>query len=695
MQFKIDEQTFEFSKRDKLLDLLLCTNNSKALALEEVLESPSLIRDISDLATAVNIDADKLLKCSLHKEKYQVRLCLNDGRIVYKSLTPLYAVQQYIGNILTKIYSNIDCKHLLAYINGTSYINTIKNLNNTYDILVSLDIKKYFDSITKQHISYVLEDMLGYNKTTALLFAKLLTVEGVHPIHHYKGNFLQQGSPASPVVSNLVGYFFYDIAIQLELTGLVYKLAKKDPEKEVKVDYYRYCDNLYIGIQNSTDIMNLKDFVSKVKEILQKAGFSAHKDRIVSRSNPHISQQILGITINNTPKINDRQFNNKKAALVNMLSGGLTNIENSLWGLYNNSDSGAVMNNTPLHKVGKAEKALQILQGEVNYYMSVNEKQGNVLKILKELLCSLFEKHKHNMEHVALDDLIEVRRQQEQGIEGVKGTGYAFNFVNGNSNSSSREQYIENVFEDILKETNIIQVSKLSLDKLSYVTNKVKELFKTSNVITAIGDKSFLNCYIPVTESNHKSLSSSIFKVINNYNTNGVLLENVISYNKLSAESLEVPVDVSNNYEELLQLILDEFSCGILDENTSLWKACKYAKYSTASLLIRIPIYSTSLSAQLRNLITSGSTADRDAVLQNILSGHSIIVQVSFIGADKYFVKQSKYQTENIIRNLYDKLYSDDISSILLKKDIEGQSVALNIPEYLSLISKSIESVFR
>lgn len=680
MEFTIGDTKLFIQKRDKLFDMLMGINNNKEITLEELQNQPTMIRDLVDLASTIGVDYSQLLNCYRHKQDYQVKLIVGDNRTVYKSKQPLSKVQQYIADSLVTIYKQLDSTHLLAYINGCNYITKIKERKGTYDVLVSLDIRKYFDSISKEHISVLLTDILGFNKAVSSIFAKLVTVDSKHPIFNYYGSFLQQGSTASPVLSNLIGYFFYDLDIK-ELLGKTALLLDKKDDANVEIEYFRYCDNLYIGIRNSIDIPKIKELVDNIKNIMKKAGFIVHKDRIITRTNPHIAQQILGITINNTPKIGDTQFNNKKASLVNIIAGGLTNIENNLVQLYDNSESNLVEGSNPLYKTGKVLVAKQILKGEATYYNNINKEQGHIINTLVDLVFSLYDKYKQNMDSINMDEVM-----QHAVLDGNSYFGFVTNDnVSIHNEVTNRQEDINNLYDNYIDQTDIIRATSLESTKLIYILNKVSELFKTDTYAYSMGDNFTLNYYIPVNKNNYKKLSSRIFKVVNNYRTNGILLKGVAPYGNITAP---VYVNASDQLQTSMQAQIQKYSDVVNNTNNCMYKMSTSDDIPVSTLLLRLPIYYDSISLKISTLYKETTQENIDNLLNTILSGNSIVINVVFLGDSDYSVKQSSYQIDRYIRYIYNKLDTDNITLYEA-----GKEQSQYIPE--KIMAKSISNLFK
>lgn len=629
MKYNVGDKYIHIKQRSKLLDLLICSNNSKFIPSTDIQNTPSNIIDIYDLASAVNINVNDLFKCLLNKDKYQVKMVIGDKkRVVYKSIEPLYSIQKYISNILTDVYKIIDCTHLLAYISGCNYVDKLKEIKGSYSILISMDIKKYFDTITRQHINTLLADVLGYNKTFSNMLSKLVTVNGTHPIYGYKGNFLQQGSIASPVLSNLIGYFFYDTQIIPLLKEYETKLRSTNG-KAVTIEYLRYCDNLYIGIKNSTDIINAREIVSKIKDIMKTAGFKIHKDKVVTQTHPYIAQQILGIVINNEAKVETKQFNNMEAKLINIIAGNLSNFESNMVNIYDNSKSNLVIDANPLNNKGKVDTAMLMLRGVNNYYKSINTVQGAKVTNLMEIIERIYAAYNNDISKI---------------------TDHTY-IMHNNTIPQQETLFIMNLNKDKLNNTpynNLTQVKK------EYVLNKVRLLFH--NLPMEINDSpnilGALNVYINVNSNNRKVLSKCIYKVLSNYRTNRLLMCNILPIVEDNISEREYPVNELTNVYQIVP-----------ESNDKLYH----------TLLIKLPIYDDiSISKEVNNLLNSNNPHEYDMFVNKLYSGSEVLINVVLVTTNTLPVNQSYTQLDNCIRSLYNYTDNTDISSkvdYILKRD--------------------------
>ncbi|MEG0169612.1 MAG: retron St85 family RNA-directed DNA polymerase [Erysipelotrichaceae bacterium] len=170
--------------------------------------------------------------------------------------------------ILDNILYNIKIsEYATGFCKKKSIVDNAKvHVNNT--CLINMDIKDFFTSI-KFHEVYKIFKYYGYTKEISFALTKLCTFQGKLP----------QGSPTSPVLSNIVC---------LKLDKRLSLLAKK-----YNATYTRYADD--ITFSGSSGIEKVKEICEK---ILHDEQFEVNmaKTRI---SYHHERQEVTGLIVNN------------------------------------------------------------------------------------------------------------------------------------------------------------------------------------------------------------------------------------------------------------------------------------------------------------------------------------------------------------------------------------------------------------
>jgi retron-type reverse transcriptase len=154
-------------------------------------------------------------------------------------------------------------------------------------VVVRLDIKNFFPSISQRQVEYALTRE-GVSLKNAQVIAELCTVDGRLP----------QGAPTSPFLSNVVFK-----ALDYRLAGLA---------KSWEASYSRYADDLVF----SSDRKNLNHIYHPVRKILEDERFRIHSDKFrVYRSTRR--QLVTGIVVNKRLNLPRQERRALRAAIHN------------------------------------------------------------------------------------------------------------------------------------------------------------------------------------------------------------------------------------------------------------------------------------------------------------------------------------------------------------------------------------------
>lgn len=198
------------------------------------------IKTIYDLAYSINV-SEMLLRKYLNKQNitncyHSFKIPKRDGtyREIFAPENNLKKIQKHINVLLSSHYSiNFREKNQIshAFIKGRSIISNAK-VHKHKKIILCMDIRNFFYTINFGRV-------LGYLRKNKFL---LLTKEVSFAIAKIAccNNKLPQGSPLSPVLSNLIA------------ENIDYYIAKVS--KKYRCDYTRYADDMVFLLM----ILNLK-----------------------------------------------------------------------------------------------------------------------------------------------------------------------------------------------------------------------------------------------------------------------------------------------------------------------------------------------------------------------------------------------------------------------------------------------------
>ena len=185
-------------------------------------------------------------------------------RPIDEPLPDLKYVQTWIlQNILEKCNVSRFAK---AYVQNKSLLDNAK-FHRAQNIVVTMDIKDFFPSITLKEVSLIFREM-GYFPKLSMFLAHLCCL-------NYK---LPQGAPTSPYLSNLR-------MISLDETISNYVLSEN-------IRYTRYADDLTFS-----GSFDPKELIPKISGFVWNEGFAINPDKTrVARKN--CRQEVTGIVVN-------------------------------------------------------------------------------------------------------------------------------------------------------------------------------------------------------------------------------------------------------------------------------------------------------------------------------------------------------------------------------------------------------------
>jgi hypothetical protein len=266
----------------------------------------AVIEDWYDLAVAINSKPQTLSYALRNRESLQTQIRIKD-RIVYNSGRSLKTVQEKLIPLCKGMYGLVDTEPMLAYVKGKDPRQILQGCTGAkYEVLV--DIRKFYDHITFRHLVDTLTDF-GMTERGAKLVTRYCVVK--RSVDNKQISTLQQGSPCSPVLSNLVGAKYIDAPVLAWLR----EKARQNPR--LKYKYYRYCDNLALFLDGDIPLDFVKEYQRFVNRTLAAARFQGHKWQVVPHNHPKRNQKFLGMVLNNVARIECAEFQRLRATLFN------------------------------------------------------------------------------------------------------------------------------------------------------------------------------------------------------------------------------------------------------------------------------------------------------------------------------------------------------------------------------------------
>ena len=203
--------------------------------------------------------------------------------------TQLKAVQRRIlDQILQKVEIS-DLSH--GFIKYRSILTGAKVHQTSPDLLINIDLENFFPTITFERVRGLYQSF-GYSGYIASLLAMLCTycermpleIKGEIKYIKTSDRILPQGSPASPMITNIICR-----NMDKRINGLCKKLG---------ITYTRYADDMSFSYMGDVADFSIGSFLNSINKIIEAEGFHMKKEKthILRKNN---RQYITGIVINN------------------------------------------------------------------------------------------------------------------------------------------------------------------------------------------------------------------------------------------------------------------------------------------------------------------------------------------------------------------------------------------------------------
>jgi RNA-directed DNA polymerase len=139
-------------------------------------------------------------------------------------------------------------------------------------IVSTIDIKSFFDYVSRRHVENIFENFFKYSKEVSCLLADLTTYD----------NKLPQGAPTSPALANLV--FFEDEP----------RIIRRCLAEDVR--YTRYLDDIVLSHKSNSYPIERR--TNEVKKTISQQGFEVNDKKTVTKKRNTEQLKVLGIVVN-------------------------------------------------------------------------------------------------------------------------------------------------------------------------------------------------------------------------------------------------------------------------------------------------------------------------------------------------------------------------------------------------------------
>lgn len=300
------------------------------------------------------------LKMDDNKAERQQKVVLNQKdkkRITYKSTGALRVIQDALTDEFTNMFKQKDTEGVISYVPGVNAAEYVKEHLVGHDVVIKFDIIGYYDHVKYDHIADCMREEYDMPAEGAHLIAFLTTVKT------NRGNSLQQGSPCSPMLSNLIGQKYIDKPVK-DWLG-------KNLNDDVSYCYIRYSDNIAIGLTGNVPA----DFKDKFKAYVKTLKYKSHKWSYTTQKNPYAHQQFLGIVVNKEARTKKQYRDRVICTLFNFCVKEDVQSEKARYQFYNPRIQ-TVTNDFNTYD-STWDQILAQIKGRVAYMKSADEKMYN------------------------------------------------------------------------------------------------------------------------------------------------------------------------------------------------------------------------------------------------------------------------------------------------------------------------------
>lgn len=250
-----------------------------------------------ELADLLQIDYKTLRFLAYHRDVvtfdnyYRFDIPKKDGktRHIAAPKTQLKMAQRVILDRILQKAEVSEQSH--GFMRSKSVITSAKSHEAGPDLLINIDLENFFPSITFERVRGLFQSF-GYSGYIASLLAMICTycermaleIKGETKYIKTSERILPQGSPASPMITNIICR-----KMDKRINGLCQKLG---------LNFTRYADDMSFSYIGNIQDFAVGSFLNSIRKIIEDEGFhiKEEKTHILRKNN---RQYITGIVINN------------------------------------------------------------------------------------------------------------------------------------------------------------------------------------------------------------------------------------------------------------------------------------------------------------------------------------------------------------------------------------------------------------
>lgn len=283
-----------------------------------------IIKDDKELSELLNIEYRQLRFLTYHRDvvkfdnytRYTIpKKKGGDRNIAAPKMILKNAQRKILEEILYKIQISEDAH---GFVKGKSIVSgaSVHTKNSDIELLINMDLENFFPTITFERVRGMFQNF-GYSGYIASLLAMICTycermemkVKGETVYVKTSDRILPQGSPASPMITNIICS-----RLDKRLNGLALKYD---------FIYSRYADDMSFSFNKGNMVMeenehiNVDKILGIISKIIREEGFAVNNKKTKFLRNNN-RQSITGIVINGTEiGVPKKWVKNLRAAIYN------------------------------------------------------------------------------------------------------------------------------------------------------------------------------------------------------------------------------------------------------------------------------------------------------------------------------------------------------------------------------------------
>lgn len=268
----------------------------------------SEIKNRNDFFKLLNISSSKMNYLLYNKKEkgpencyhtFQIKKRTGGVRIINSPNDELKYIQKKLYHLLYNNQKNFQTPNNIshAFQKGKSIITNAKIHRNKKYVL-NVDLQDFFPSFHFGRVKGFFEKNKNFKvpKDVALTIAQLTCYKGILP----------QGSPSSPIITNLI------------CTILDFRLLKL--AKKYKLDYSRYADDLTFSTNFNFKI-KIRPFLQDLTKEINRAGFKLNDKKTRLQFNTS-RQEVTGLIVNKKLNVPKEYYKNTRAMAYNFYKNG-------------------------------------------------------------------------------------------------------------------------------------------------------------------------------------------------------------------------------------------------------------------------------------------------------------------------------------------------------------------------------------